>query len=257
MSTLWLSRGDLEYDALKTSYTYLCMPTLSRSLFSLALAATLSACAAPSSPGLRQAVTPIPDCCRASHSDTRRQAIVRTAVNLVGARTIESQGHRISYDCAGVARAIYLAHGIDLYSESSADGRTNGVGRIYNHILKNGRLHHGPVVHGGDLVFFDNTWDFNGDGLVNDPLTHVGIVEQVEYDGTIVFISRVAGSIERYRMNVAHPHIHRTADGRLLNDYMRRKHWQDGEHTAYLTGELFAAFGTRVIESASGSPATR
>ncbi|MGC3973733.1 MAG: hypothetical protein QM771_05025 [Nitrospira sp.] len=106
-------------------------------------------------------------------------------------------------------------------------------------------------------MFFDNTWDFNGDGLVNDPLTHVGIVEQVEPDGTIVFISRVAGAIERYRMNVAHPHIHRTADGRLLNDYMRRKHWRDGEHTAYLTGELFAAFGTRVIDSASTPPATR
>ena len=75
-------------------------------------------------------------------------------------------------------------------------------------------LHRGPVVQAGDLVFFDNTWDYNGDGRINDPLTHVGIVEAVETDGTIVFISRVAGAIERYRMNVTHPHVHRTADGR-------------------------------------------
>lgn len=230
---------------------------LSRICSGLVLASALNACAAPSSPGLRQVVTPISDCCRASETDSRQQAIVRTAENLVGATTIESQGRRISYDCAGVTRAIYLAHGIDLYSGATADGRTNGVGLIYNHVRKNGRLHRGPVVQAGDLVFFDNTWDFNGDGLVNDPLTHVGIVEQVEHDGTIVFISRVAGAIERYRMNVAHPHVHRTADGRLLNDYMRRKHWRDGEHTAYLTGELFAAFGTRMIDSASVSPATR
>ncbi len=230
---------------------------LSRICSGLVLASALSACAAPSSPGLRQVVTPISDCCRASETDSRQQAIVRTAENLVGATTIESQGRRISYDCAGVTRAIYLAHGIDLYSGATADGRTNGVGLIYNHVRKNGRLHRGPVVQAGDLVFFDNTWDFNGDGLVNDPLTHVGIVEQVEHDGTIVFISRVAGAIERYRMNVAHPHVHRTADGRLLNDYMRRKLWRDGEHTAYLTGELFAAFGTRMIDSASVSPATR
>lgn len=230
---------------------------LSRICSGLVLASALSACAAPSSPGLRQIVTPISDCCRASETDSRQQAIVRTAENLVGATTIESQGRRISYDCAGVTRAIYLAHGIDLYSGATADGRTNGVGLIYNHVRKNGRLHRGPVVQAGDLVFFDNTWDFNGDGLVNDPLTHVGIVEEVEHDGTIVFISRVAGAIERYRMNVAHPHVHRTADGRLLNDYMRRKHWRDGEHTAYLTGELFAAFGTRMIDSASVSPATR
>ncbi len=181
---------------------------------------------------------------------------MRTAVNLVGSKTIESQGRRISYDCAGVTRAIYLAHGIDLYEGGAADGKTNGVGLIYTHVRKHGRLHRGPVVQAGDLVFFDNTWDYNGDGLVNDPLTHVGIVERVESDGTIVFISRVAGAIERYRMNVAQPHIHRTTEGRLLNDYMRRKHWRDGEHTAYLTGELFAAFGTRVVESPS-SPADR
>lgn len=225
------------------------MPTISRALFSLVLAVTVGACAAPSSQGIRQPVTPIPDCCRSTQADPRRQAIVRTAVSLVGAKTIESQGRRISYDCAGVTRAIYLTHGIDLYEGGAADGRTNGVGLIYNHLRKHGRLHRGPVVQAGDLVFFDNTWDYNGDGLVNDPLTHVGVVEVVESDGTIVFISRVAGAIERYRMNVAQPHVHRSDDGRLLNDYMRRKHWRDGEQTAYLTGELFAAFGTRMVES--------
>jgi hypothetical protein len=129
-----------------------------------------------------------------------------------------------------VTRAIYLAHGIDLFEGGAADGKANGVGLIYNHLRKHGQLHRGPVVQAGDLVFFDNTWDYNGDGLVNDPLTHVGIVERVESNGTIVFISRVAGAIERY---------------------MRRKHWRDGEQTPYLTGELFAAFGTRVVESAS------
>ena len=113
------------------------------------------------------------------------------------------------------------------------------------------------VVQAGDLVFFDNTWDFNGDGRINDPLTHVGIVEAMETDGTIVFISRVAGAIERYRMNVAQPHVHRTADGRVLNDYLRRKHWRDGEQTPYLTGELFAAFGTRVVESSAQPPDRR
>ena len=227
------------------------MSRFSHTLCTLLVGAALSACAAPASQGLRQAVTPLPDCCRTTQADLRKRAIVQTAVNLVGAKTIESQGRRISYDCAGVTRAIYLAHGIDLFEGGAADGKANGVGLIYNHLRKHGQHHRGPVVQAGDLVFFDNTWDYNGDGLVNDPLTHVGIVERVESNGTIVFISRVAGAIERYRMNVAHPHIHRTADGRLLNDYMRRKHWRDGEQTPYLTGELFAAFGTRVVESAS------
>jgi hypothetical protein len=100
-------------------------------------------------------------------------------------------------------------------------------------------------VSPGDLVFFDNTWDYNGDGLVNDTLTHVGIVERQDPDGTVVFISRVAGAIQRYRMNLALPHVHRTAEGRVLNDYIRRKDFDDPAHAAYLTGQLFAAFGSQ------------
>ena len=224
------------------------MRNVIRALGNLFLLTTLAACATPASQTLHSTVTPIAGCCRTAAPDSRQQAIVRTAVRLVGAKTIESNGRRITYDCAGVTRAIYLAHGIDLYEDSVEDGATNGVRLIYNHLRKYGRLHRGPIVRAGDLVFFDNTWDSNGDGRNNDPLTHVGIVEMVEPDGTIVFISRVAGAIERYRMNVAQPHLHRAADGRVLNDYMRRKHWRDHEETSYLTGELFAAFGTRVLQ---------
>ncbi|KXK00474.1 MAG: NlpC/P60 family protein [Nitrospira sp.] len=188
------------------------------------------------------------DCCRPQSVDGKREAIVRTAMDLIGATTIESHGRRIAYDCAGVTRAVYLAHGIDLYDDGVADGKENGVRLIYNHLRAHGRLHRGPAVQAGDLVFFDNTWDYDGDGLANDPLTHIGIVERAEADGTVVFISRVAGAIERYRMNLSQPHVHRSADGRLLNDYMRRKRRLDQAQTAYLTGELFAGFGTRVIE---------
>ena len=184
-------------------------------------------------------------CCKSVDASSRRAAIVQTASRLVGTRTIQANGKQISYDCAGVTRAIFLAHGIDLYDSGSPDPKANGVRLIHHHIRQHGKFHQGPVVRPGDLVFFDNTWDYNGDGLVNDPLTHVGIIERQESDGTVVFISRVAGAIERYRMNLALPHVHRTAEGRVLNDYIRRKDIEDPSSTAYLTGELFSAFGTR------------
>jgi hypothetical protein len=145
-----------------------------------------------------------------------------------------------------VARAIYLVQGIDLYRGDHPNPHANGVRLIYDHVRQYGRLHQGPTVSRGDLVFFDNTWDVNGDGLVNDPLTHVGVVERIEDDGTVVFISRVAGAIERYRMNLRQPHVHRAGNGRIVNDHLRRKHGSDGDGTGYLTGELFAAFGTRI-----------
>mgnify|MGYP001015038759 CR=1 FL=1 len=212
------------------------------------LALTVLGCVGPTAERHRTAVAPLPDCCRAMKPSRNQAAIVQTAAGLVGATTIESNGQRIRYDCAGVTRAIYLAHGIDLYQGSDGNGTDNGVRLIHNHLRNQGRLHRGPGVHAGDLVFFDNTWDYNGDGVVNDPLTHVGIVEHVESDGTIVFISRVADSIQRYRMNLAQPGIHRAQNGRVLNDYMRRKRWQDGGDTLYLTGQLFAGFGTRIVE---------
>jgi hypothetical protein len=100
-----------------------------------------------------------------------------------------------------------------------------------------------PSFH--PLVFI--TWDFNGDGQLNDPLTHVGIVERIEPDGTVVFLSRVADAIERYRMNLRHPHVHTAADGHILNDYIRRKlPTDDPDNIVRLTGELFASYGTRL-----------
>jgi hypothetical protein len=206
----------------------------------------LAGCVGPSVHQPRLGTGQVLDCCVAGPTAAQQDAVVRTAARLIGARTIKSNGRRISYDCAGVTRAIYLAHGIDLYRGNHPNPGANGVRLIYDHVRQHGRLHQGPTVRRGDLIFFDNTWDVNGDGLVNDPLTHVGVVERIEDDGTVVFISRVAEAIERYRINLRQPHVHRANDGRILNDHMRRKHRRDGHGTAYLTGELFAGFGTRI-----------
>ena len=212
----------------------------------LIAAVTLVGCAGIARDRRQTGTTDKQGCCQRAEATPHRTAIVRTATQLIGARTIEVNGRRIAYDCAGVTRAIFLKHGIDLYSGGPSDPNANGVRLIHAHIRQQGTFHQGPVVHPGDLVFFNNTWDYNRDGKVNDPLTHIGIVERQEPDGTVVFISRVAGAVERYHMNLALPHVHETADGRILNDYLRRKDIIDPANTDYLTGELFAVFGTRI-----------
>ena len=207
---------------------------------------TLVGCVTPPAQYPRASAPDTRACCGSVERAPSRSAIVRTAATLVGARTIESNGQRIAYDCAGVTRAVFLKHGIDLYDGEPSDTHANGVQIIHAHIRQQGTFHQGPVVHPGDLVFFNNTWDYNGDGKVNDPLTHIGIAERQEPDGTVVFISRVAGAVERYHMNLSLPHIHKAADGRILNDYLRRKNVSDPANTGHLTGELFAQFATRV-----------
>jgi NlpC/P60 family len=185
-----------------------------------------------------------------------RSAIVQSAVRLLGATTIAIQGRRIAYDCAGVTRAIFLEHGIDLYRSTHPEGKANGVRLIHNHVRQYGMLHQDTDVHPGDLVFFDNTWDFNGDGLLNDPLTHVGIVERTEPNGTVIFISRVAGAVSRYHMNLSQPHVHKTTEGHVLNDYLRRKRSTDPDKTARLTGELFSLYGN-LLSPQKGKPFKR
>lgn len=208
--------------------------------------ATLVGCATQPAERPRASLPTERSCCQSGERMSSRSAIVRTAAKLVGAKTIKSNGRHIAYDCAGVTRAIFLKHGIDLYDGDASDPDANGVRIIHSHIEEQGTFHQGPAAHPGDLVFFNNTWDYNGDGKVNDPLTHVGIVERQESNGTVIFISRVAGAIERYRMNLGLPHVHKTVDGRILNDYLRRKDVSDPANTGYLTGELFAQFATRV-----------
>lgn len=214
------------------------------SLWVLATIALMAACTSLDYGTTERNHTASLNCCTLQAGTARQQAIARVAAKLVGARTIQTGNGFVSYDCAGVSRAIYLSQGHDLYEGSGGTGQPNGVRLIYEHVRKNGQIHRGPAVRPGDLVFFDNTWDFNKDGMLNDPLTHVGIVEEVDQDGTVVFISRVSNAIERYRMNLRTPNAVRGADGRVFNDYLRRKKVGDPHWTGYLTGQLFAAFGS-------------
>ncbi len=183
-------------------------------------------------------------CCGISEATAEQRALARSAADYLGASRIHAKGRRFRFDCSGLTQAVYFSNGIDLLN--SVDGRPgeNGVRLIRRSLLKHGRLHSGPRVQPGDVVFLHNTWDANRDRRVNDLWTHVGIVERVEANDTVVFISRVSRGIERYRMNLTFPDTHRADDGTLLNDFMRRKRRSDPPRTHYLTGQLFAAFGT-------------
>jgi len=110
-----------------------------------------------------------------------------------------------------------------------------------------GLLHTHKVPDVGDLVFFDDTHDRNGDGRADDPLTHVGIVERVDADGTVTFIHRVRRGVLRYRMNLFRPDERRDRKtGKVLNHHLRLGASADGRR---LTGQLFHAFATVLPQS--------
>jgi len=148
-------------------------------------------------------------------------------------------GRRYRFDCSGVAAAIYARAGVPLLD----DGRVPDTKALFAWVQKNGSLRRQNPLP-GDLVFFDDTWDENGNGRVDDPLSHVGIVERALEDGTVVFVQRAGGRVIRSRLNLARPHARVDERGQSLNHWLRAAH---GARPAKTTGELFVAYGTLAL----------
>jgi len=95
----------------------------------------------------------------------------------------------------------------------------------------------------GDLVFFHNTADDNGDGRQNDWYSLAGVVESVDGEGTITVILPVEGEVGRRSLNLDRPEVRRLeSTGAVLNDVLRTKRLDDPPYTQYLAGELYAGF---------------
>ncbi|QRN98914.1 C40 family peptidase [Archangium violaceum] len=165
--------------------------------------------------------------------------IVERAVQLVGVKRLGSVARGVPDDCSGFVRLAYQRAGIDLVSHGFLGGE-NAVSAIFRRAQGQGALR--QRARPGDLVFFRETYDRNRDGLRNDGMTHIGVVETLEPDGTVTFIHRGSKGIARSRMNLFFPRTHRVGqDGPVLNDYLRAA--SRGQR-AWLAGELFAGFAS-------------
>ncbi|WP_224366561.1 CHAP domain-containing protein [Hyalangium versicolor] len=169
-----------------------------------------------------------------------RETVLATARALVGKSQVKVGGRAYPSDCTGLVEAVYAQAGVSLRGTSKPGD--NGVTALYRYALNHGRVYNGGRPVPGDLVFFRETYDQNRDGRRNDGLTHVGIVDQVDSDGTVTVIHRVKRGVVRYRMNLSKPGVGKDPDtGKILNDTLRAP--GSGRSFA-LTGQLFSAFAT-------------
>ncbi len=183
--------------------------------------------------GSRTTPTPAPSWTRVKPN---HPAVARRATALLGKRRIWIEGRAHRADCSGLVKGLYRASGHDLYA-LGALGKENGVAIIFRYVKRYGQLHLGRP-QAGELAFFDNSYDRNKDGRRNDPLTHIGVVEKVRRDGTVVVIHFGSGSVRRLLVNTHAPSMRRNARGEPINDYLRRE--KDGPR---LAGELLVAWG--------------
>jgi hypothetical protein len=90
----------------------------------------------------------------------------------------------------------------------------------------------------GDLVFWDNTYDRNGNGRWDDDLTHAGIVVSVDDDGTIHYVHH------NYRRGIVVEQMNlRAPDDTTRNSAMRMRGSPDG-NGLWLSSHLFRDAGS-------------
>ena len=161
--------------------------------------------------------------------------VVQSARSMLDQRSITLDGQPVRHDCSGMVAAAYQMSGLDISSS---------IDTLYDHAQTTGRAHTRKIPESGDLVFFDNSYDKNDNGVRDDPLTHIAIVEQVDENGTITMI-HLGGkgkAVARTMMNLYHPDDRKDAAGQTINSALRSRHGRDGGPT--LTAQLFRGFGS-------------
>jgi NlpC/P60 family len=157
--------------------------------------------------------------------------IARRAAQFVGVASVRAISPAHGDDCTGFVDLIYASEGVSLAASVSEMHRRAAAANAL-HWSRPGR---------GDLVFFENTYDRNRNGALDDGPTHVGIVDSVRKDGVVTFVHRVRKGIVRSALDPSQPGLHRDRRGRVHNDFLRRKSLHAA---AALTGQLWLAYAS-------------
>jgi hypothetical protein len=179
----------------------------------------------------------------------QRKIIVKTAKSMIGNKKIVVNNKKYNYDCSNFVRAVYMKSiGIDLFQSdpvSDVSDSVRGAKLICQYCRMNGDLYEIREPVPADLIFFDDTSDRNKNDKLDDELTHVGLVEKINRQGTITFIHLLSEGIVRSKMNLSRPAEHENKyTNEIYNSYLRKKTKANPSEKRTLTGELFNSFGS-------------
>ena len=138
-------------------------------------------------------------------------------------------GERYRGDCSGFVEHVLDQAGAHVTPAIAP----NGTEALYR------ALPHRARPRPGDVAFFHDTFDRNRDGRVDDPFTHVALVERVR-GSHVTLIHRGSRGIARLHLDLTHP---RDPD---RNSVLRVPRRDDSPRTPHLAGELLIGFGSPV-----------
>jgi hypothetical protein len=201
-------------------------------------------CATAPSPGSRAAARP--GAARLSPEAVRLQGnLVEGGRYVLGKKELVIRGRRFNLDCTGTVLAIYYYAGIDL-SRDFDKYSGNGVSRLYRSLDSERLVYRTLLPVPGDIIFWDNTYDRNGDGRWNDPLTHVGMVMETREDGTIAYVHlNYHNGIIIEHMNLRDPQAYQKlvrGEIRVVNSPIRLQERGRPHPDKWLSGQLYRSF---------------
>ena len=172
--------------------------------------------------------------------DARQQRLVRAAHDLIGVDRLFVGGTEYRDDCTGAVLAVYAGAGINLGARFH-QYRGNGVARLFQ-MMRDHRLYYPADARllpaPGDIVFFDNTFDRNGNRRWDDSLTHMALVVAVDRSGTISYLhNHLRRGVIIERMNLGYP------DSPELNAPLRQRGAPRDGSGRWLASHLVRGFG--------------
>jgi hypothetical protein len=190
-------------------------------------------------------------------------ASARTLLGMGPESKVKVNGRTFVLDCIGTVSAIFYGMNVDVQKDFRRYNG-DGVSRLYQSLKSLDTLHRDLYPRPGDIIFWDNTWDANGDGNLNDdPRTHAGIVMSVDEDGTIHYVhEHIIKGVTIEAMNLLHPRDYYDPQGRIINNAIamnsgisRRKnppHWTSGDLWDSF-GDILRVRGHFAVADAAGT----
>jgi hypothetical protein len=180
--------------------------------------------------------------------EERRLAIVQYARSFLGKKDLAEESPGFRNDCSGLVLGVYGGMGYPIELDHTRRSRTLSD-TMYRALHERGFTYVRFRPRPADLVFFKGTT-----GKSAQLVTHVGIVDGVLKDGTVVIVHYSSGSVSELRMNLLYPSVHKNGEGDVINDFLRRKSPQSLAGEKLLSGELFFSFGDALSYTLSEKP---
>jgi len=173
---------------------------------------------------------------RVSINLEKRIKIARYAEGLLDVKDLKSINGDFRNDCSGFVIGVYNSSGFNVKLDPYPNVRVISQ-LLYLNLRRSGLVFRDRLPDITDVVFFKGTTNKSRGGI-----SHVGLVEDVMDDGTILILHYSSKGVSRLRMNLNNPHSYKNENGLVINDFLRKKSQVPGNNNL-LAGELFYCFG--------------